>query len=56
MQIAVTDYQEVGPSATANGVLRHSALTTYIGYTLWDSNVAKAKRKKRLECKKITSN
>lgn len=48
VQVGVTDYQEVGPSPTARGVLRHSAITTYIGYTLWDSVKAKERRKKRL--------
>jgi len=48
LQIGLTTFRNIQETS-----LSHSAITTYVGYTLWDSQLAKEKRKKRLELKEL---
>jgi len=49
LQIGVTKFRVYAGEST----LRHSGLTTYIGYTLWDSEKAYHRRAKRLSKKHL---
>lgn len=42
----VTNFRVIGPLG-ARSILRHTALTTYIGYMLWDQRIVKTRRSEK---------
>lgn len=51
LQVGLTDFKVWNDDAT----MKHLALTTYIGCTLWDSKLAKERKAKRLAKKQATA-